>query len=254
MPKSGDETVGHGSGILRRVAVGFLFSSIALLATIGLIGLLLEAYSWFIGARWRPDDINALLSHDGPAMQVAREAWNDFKYILQYGAYFIAAVALLIAVTQIKAISKLMSDYLDARGSIYQLAATMSNAEETAKRLSGQADRLSHLEPTIKLMSEKVEEAMLKIGDLQRLSGASVSILQQTAWRHPCIRAHRRTLRPTQTTTATGRSFANTGTPTVRASTLPLNAFPTSANAQSIHAWIGAATQQSSMDLPTTGT
>lgn len=169
MPKSGDETVDHGPGILRRLALGSFYLSIALLAVVGLIGLLLETYSWFIGTRWRPEDVNVLLSHDSPTMHIAREAWSDLKYLLQYGAYFIAAVALLIAVTQIKTISKLMSDYLNARGSIYQLAATMSNAEETAKRLSGQADRLSQLEPIIKLMSEKVEEAVLKIGDLQRL-------------------------------------------------------------------------------------
>jgi hypothetical protein len=131
------------------------------LVFVGLVELLLETYSWHVGTRWSPQDIKAIISYDSPAMHAARAAWSDFKYLIQYGAYFIAAVALLIAVTQIKTISRLMSDYLDARGAIYQLAATMSNAE---------ADRLSQLEPTIQRMSEKVEEAVLKIGDLQRLS------------------------------------------------------------------------------------
>jgi hypothetical protein len=141
-----------------------------MLVLVGLVELLLETYSWHIGTRWRPEEINAIISQDSPAMHAVSRAWSDFKYLIQYGAYFIAAVALLIAVTQIKTISSLMRDYLDARGAIYQLAATMSNAEETATRLSGQADRLFQLEPTIRLMSEYVEEAVLKIGDLQRLS------------------------------------------------------------------------------------
>jgi hypothetical protein len=156
-------------GIIRRIAIGFLYVLIASLAVTGAIGLLLETYSWQIGRRWQPHDINVILAHDSAAARTAKAAWEDVKYILQYGAYFIAALALFIAATQIKTVAKLMSDFLASRGAIYQLTATMSSAEETARRLSDQANRLSKLEPTIQGMAEKVEETVLRLGDMQRL-------------------------------------------------------------------------------------
>lgn len=168
MVAGGGEVAREKRGIAKRLGVGLLYFTVASLALVGLIELLLEMYSWHIGARWRPEEVNALLAAESPTMKTARAAWEDFKYLIQYGAYLIAAIALLLAVAQIKTVSKLMSDYLDARGAIYQLAATMTNAEEMARRLSGQADRMSRLEPTIQEMSEKIEEAMLKLGDLQR--------------------------------------------------------------------------------------
>lgn len=156
-------------GIVRRITIGFLYFLIVTLAVIGTIELLLETYSWQIGRRWQPEDINLILAHDSPAVRMAKVVWEDLKYVLQYGAYFIAALALFVAATQIKTVAKLMSDFLVARGAIYQLAATMSSAEETARRLSDQANRLSKLEPTIQGMAEKVEETVLRLGDIQRL-------------------------------------------------------------------------------------
>jgi hypothetical protein len=94
-------------GIVRRLAIGLLYFSMISLAFVGLAELLLETYSWHIGARWRPEEVNALLAVDSPAMKTAHTTWEDFKYLIQYGAYFIASIALLLAVTQIKTVSKL---------------------------------------------------------------------------------------------------------------------------------------------------
>lgn len=160
----------ESKGILRRLFVGLSYFLIASLAIIGVIAIVLELYGWHVGVRWRPEDLNAIFAYDSPTMRTARVIWDDIKYLIQYGAYLIAAAALFIAVTHIKTVAKLMSDFLDARGAIYQLAATMTSAEQTAQKLSEQAVQLSALEPTIKGMSEKIEEAMLKIGDLQRQS------------------------------------------------------------------------------------
>jgi hypothetical protein len=168
MSTSGDYAADPKMGLAARLIWGSIYCIVIALAVVGFFGLLLEIYSWSKGTRWHAEDINALLSSDSPFMHTLVGAWADFKYILQYGAYFIAGLALLLAVTQIRAISRLMSLYLEARGPIYQLAATMDSAELTAQRLAAQASRLSELEPTIKSMSEKVEEAVLKIGDLQR--------------------------------------------------------------------------------------
>lgn len=157
-------------GVLRRLLLGLSYFLIAGLVIVGLVAIVLELHGWHTGTRWRPEDLNAILAHDSPTMRAARVAWEDIKYLIQYGAYLIAAVALLIAVTHIKTIARLMSDFLDARGAIYQLAATMTSAEATARGLAQRADQLSKMEPTIKGMAEKLEEAMLKIGDLQRQS------------------------------------------------------------------------------------
>lgn len=157
-------------GLLRRLLLGLSYFLIAGLVIVGVVAIILEVYGWYNGARWRPEDLNAILAYDSPTRRTVRVVWEDFKYLVQYGAYLIAAVALLIAVTHIKTVAKLMSDFLDARGAIYQLAATMTSAEATALKLSEQAVNLSALEPTIKGMSEKIEEAMLRIGDLQRQS------------------------------------------------------------------------------------
>jgi hypothetical protein len=157
--KGGADAAREKIGNARRLAVGFVYTLLVLLALVGLVELLLETYSWHIGVRWRPEELNALLAFESPVMKTAHTVWDDIKYLIQYGAYFIASVALFLAVSQIKTVSKLMSDYLEARGAIYLLAATMTNAEETARRLSAQADRLSKLEPTIQGMSEKIEEA-----------------------------------------------------------------------------------------------
>src|SRR6478672_8829925 len=88
------------TGIGRRLARGLVYFLLVLLALVGLIELLLETYSWHIGARWRPEEINALLASDNPAMKTAHVMWEEIKYVIQYGAYFIASIALLLAVAQ----------------------------------------------------------------------------------------------------------------------------------------------------------
>ena len=251
MPKPADATDDDGPGILRRVIVGSLYIFVAALAAVGLVGLLFEAYSWQLGTRWRPEEINALISYDSSTRRAVGTAWSDFKYLIQYGAYFIAAVALFTPVTQIKSISRLMRDYLDARGAIYQLAATMSNAEETARRLSGQADRLSQLEPTIQLMSEKVEEAVLKIGDLQRLS-VSDRIDTPLDGVSPITAPGRSSSLGAEAADddKTGKNFANSGMPTGLGSTWLLSGSLTSGNGENSRAWTDGTIRRSSTGLP----
>ncbi len=170
MSISGEVAADRKIGFAGRILWGSFYCSVAALALVGFLGLLLEAYFWSSGVRWHAEDINALLANDSPFMHAWLGIWAGLTFILQYGAYFLAALALLLAITQIKAISNLISLFIKARGPIYQLAATLSSAEQHAKDLAAQASRLTKLEPTIRAMSEQVEEAVLKIGDLQRQS------------------------------------------------------------------------------------
>jgi ABC-type multidrug transport system fused ATPase/permease subunit len=157
-------------GIFRRIFWGFIYSSFAMFALAGVLAVAATAYFVRTGTVWSPADVERIMAPDSATMVAISAGWQGFKFFLQYGAYFLAALALFVASTHIKTVSQLMRDFLSARGAIYQLTATMTTAEETAARLSAQADRLSQLEPTIKEMSEKVEETVLRIGDLQRLS------------------------------------------------------------------------------------
>ena len=158
------------SGIIGQCAKGLFYIALVGFAVFGVIELMLEAWFGHTGVRWRPEDVNALLSTNSPTRQLANDIWGNIKFLIQYGAYLIAAIAFALAVAQIKAVAKLVSDFIVARGSIYQLAATMTNAEESASRLAEQVKHLSKLEPTIQLTAERIEETLQKLGDLQRLA------------------------------------------------------------------------------------
>lgn len=160
-----------GKSILWRIVVGFFYFFVTVLAFVGAAELILEwsAWNWQLGRRWQPSDLNDFLAFDSPAMLTAKMAWENFKYLLQYGAYFLAAQALFIAATQIETVAQLMKDFLEARGAIYQLTGILVSAEATGKRISEQADRLVAIGPIIKNTGDKVEEMVLRLGDLQRL-------------------------------------------------------------------------------------
>lgn len=156
------------SGLIRQAIRGFAYVLIAILVAIGIAAIALEVVGWYSGSRWKPEDINALLATDSPARLLLLAIWMDIKFLIQYGAYFIAAVGIFLAATQIKTISKLVSDFIQARGAIYQLSATMTNAEASAKMLAAEIDRLNQLKPIMERSAERVEEALTKLGDLER--------------------------------------------------------------------------------------
>jgi hypothetical protein len=102
--------------------------------------------------------------------ELANKVWSEFKYVLEKGPVFIGVVALTAALTKVNTISKLISDFIAARGPIYGLATTVTNVESAVSGLSGTTRRLLELEPTIKKTSEKLEEILQQIADLQRLN------------------------------------------------------------------------------------
>jgi hypothetical protein len=144
--------------------------SICVLAVLGLIAVGVELYSWYIGARWRPEDINILIAKDSPARLLFLRLWEELKFVIQYGALFIGALAFAVAISQIKTVAKLISDFIVARGPIYALGTTITEVEKSVSVLSRDVDRLSKLEPAIKEMAEKIEETFAQIANLQRLT------------------------------------------------------------------------------------
>lgn len=155
------------AGKAARVAFQIL---VLLLTLIGIAAVALEIHSWQIGTRWRPEDINAIIAAESPARNLATRAWEDFKFILQYGALFIGAVAFAAALTKVRTISKIIADFIVARGPIYSLGTTITEVDNTVGKLSDQVARLSRLEPTIREISEKIEETFAQIANLQRLA------------------------------------------------------------------------------------
>lgn len=154
----------------RRALRGTFLLLFALLAVTGSLAILLELYSWHLGKRWGPEDINAVISANSPTRQLAKAAWDDVKFLIQYGAYLIAAIAFAIAITQIKTVARLIRDFIEARGPIYELGSTITKVEAQVSALSETGDRLSKMEPTIKEIAEKIEGTYAQIASLQRLA------------------------------------------------------------------------------------
>jgi hypothetical protein len=149
---------------------GAFFSLVVLFAALGIVATAAALYGWHIGTRWKPEDINALIAAESPARVLCAAFWEDFKFLIQYGALFIGAIAFAAAITQIKTIAKIISDFIVARGPIYSLGTTIVGVEKSVGLLSNGVDRLSKLEPTIKMMAEKIEETFAQIANLQRLT------------------------------------------------------------------------------------
>lgn len=150
----------RGTGLL------LLFS----FAGVGIAASGVEFYGWRTGTRWTPQDLNALIAVESPVRALAAAVWEDIKFLIQYGALFVGAVAFAAALTQIKTIAKLISDFIVARGPIYSLGTTIADVEKSVARLSGEVDRLTRLEPTIREIAEKIEQTFAQIANLQRLT------------------------------------------------------------------------------------
>lgn len=161
--------IGPRQSLARRAARGLLLLSILFLAVFGAAILALELYFWRSGVRWTPADINAIIVADSPARRLMAGLWENLKFVIQYGSYFIAAVAFAVAITQIKTVAKLISDFIEARGPIYALGTTITQVEASVAALSGTVDRLSKLEPTIKEIAAKIEGTYAQLASLQRL-------------------------------------------------------------------------------------
>jgi hypothetical protein len=93
-------------GIWSRILRGAAYFSVSLLALVGFVAICLEIYSWHSGTRWQPTDIDILLQQDGRLLRAVAGIWENIRYFIQYGAYFLAALALFIAVTQIRTVAQ----------------------------------------------------------------------------------------------------------------------------------------------------
>jgi hypothetical protein len=155
---------------VRRILRGFSRLLITLLAAAGLLLGALELHSWHAGVRWTPNDISTLIEYSAPTRAISAAVWEDFKFLIQYGAFLLGAIAFVAALAQLKTIARLISDFIVARGPIYTLGTTIAGVETSVELLSKEVDRLSKLEPTIKAISEKLEATAAQINNLQRLA------------------------------------------------------------------------------------
>lgn len=172
--------------IIREISI----VGVALFAVFGMIAASFEAWSWYSGASQTFKDLNVLLAADSSAKALAFKAWEDFKFLLQFGTLLLGAIGLLAAMTQVKTIARLISDFIVARGPIYSLGTTITEVEKSVETLSREVDRLSKLEPTIREMSEKIEETFAQIANLQRFA---VSERSGTTEEEPAVQSAGRT-------------------------------------------------------------
>jgi hypothetical protein len=156
--------------VMRRVVRGTCLFIFWTFAGLGVLAVGVELYGWHTGTRWSPSDINALIAANSPARALVAAVWDDIKFLIQYGGLFIGALAFAAALAQLKTISKLVSDFIVARGPIYALGTTILDAKASAAILAREADRLSQLGPTIREISERIEQTFAQVASLQRLA------------------------------------------------------------------------------------
>ncbi len=160
----------EGNHFLVAALRGTLFILITAFAFLGLIVTGYAAYSFFTGANWALEDIKIVLTSESRAKQLALEIWENTKFVLQYGSLFIGAVALAAAIGQIRTIARLINAFIHARGPIYELGSTIIRVEKTVASLSSHVNQLSGFEPTMREMTEKLEEIFAQIATLQRMT------------------------------------------------------------------------------------
>lgn len=155
---------------LKSALRGALISLVAACALLGALVFGYAAYSAATGASWAIEDIKIIFTSESGIKQAALLFWENVKFVLQYGSLFIGALALAAAVAQIRTIARLITAFIKARGPIYELGSTVIGVEKTVTNLSSHVNRLSGFEPTMREMTEKLEEIFAQVANLQRMT------------------------------------------------------------------------------------
>ena len=146
---------------LRLLGIG-IFSGFAV---VGLVTALVFFASF---ANWTITDLQNLFVFDKETQGYLKWIWAEVKTALQYISFFLIAIALFLAVIRMRTVAKIISDFLLARGPIYSLQGTIERVSETV-------EKLSHLEPTIQLLNEKIDAAQEQVAELQRYTSSQSS-------------------------------------------------------------------------------
>lgn len=152
---------------LRRLLAGLVI----VFAAIGFLAAAFQAVSWISDGRWTIAELQRLLAEEetkrllAPFWDLIGYLWDNGSRLTQNVSFLLIAVAIFFAVMRIKLVARIMSDFLVARGPIYNLQSTIIKVEETVQRLSD-------LQPTFELVNEKVDALQKQLADLQRYTSS----------------------------------------------------------------------------------
>jgi hypothetical protein len=152
---------------LRRFFVIFLI----VFAAVGLLTAGLQTLSWISDGRWTIEEFQRLLAGEeakrlfDPLRAIIKYFWDNGSKITQNVSFLLLAIAVFLAAVRIKLVANIMSNFLTARGPIYNLQSTIMKVEDTVQKLSD-------LQPTFELVNEKVDALQKQLADLQRYTSS----------------------------------------------------------------------------------
>jgi hypothetical protein len=149
---------------------GLMWIGLFLLAAVGVMAAAVKVGEFYGTGWWSREQLDAL-SLNG------RAAWVETKGALETLTWALAAFGLVAALGRLKTIAKLISDFRESKGSIFELSSTIagvkmtvSEVQKSADGLATQVGRLSDLAPTVTSTAEKLEDVLKQLADLQRIA------------------------------------------------------------------------------------
>lgn len=149
---------------------GFAFLVVFVLATVGLAAVAVKVSEYYGTRWWSREQLEALSGY-------GRLAWSEGKNALETLTWALAAFGLVAALGRLKTIARLISDFRDSKGSIFELSTTITGVKDTvtavktsASALEVQVARLSDLAPVVTSTAEKLEDVLKQLADLQRIA------------------------------------------------------------------------------------
>jgi hypothetical protein len=160
---------------LRRWLRRLLVAIVIFFALIGAVTATIYLTTWATEGRWTIVELQALFVFDEKRQQTLQWLWDGGNRALRGISFLLIAGALFIAAIRLTTIAKIIRDFVQGRGAIYTLQTTIIGVSETVQRLS-------HLEPTIQLLNEKIDAAQEQVAELQRYTASQQAQAGGTNW------------------------------------------------------------------------
>jgi len=146
---------------------GWLF--VIVLAAIGLAATVIKVTEQYGSSLWSREQLDLLAVY-------GKLAWTEGKNALETITWALAAFGLVVALGRLKTIAKLIADFRESKGSIFELSTTITGVQSSvaavkgsAAALEAQVSRFSDLAPVVTSTAEKLEDALKQLADLQRI-------------------------------------------------------------------------------------
>ena len=162
---------GSEANFASKFASTFFVIILIVFAAIGFLTASLQTLSWVSDGRWTIEEVQRFLTEEetkrlfDPLRAIIKYFWDNGSRITQNASFLLLAIAIFLAAVRIKLVANIMSNFLAARGPIYNLQSTIMKVEDTVQKLSD-------LQPIFELVNEKVDALQKQLADLQRYTSS----------------------------------------------------------------------------------